>query len=1060
MSNSDSNGAGDGDGDGGAAPSTTCNDAALHVDGCDDDDDHDDDDDQDDHDDDDSSSSDEDESGRRPGKKGSGDVDYSSAPAFEMVLLTAVKFARAQGATEDTTVRLVMTIASQYCEAILPTRSSIASKLPDEDVVNLARKVANSAVEDAAALDGHRISTRDITIRGQTILSVPNDHEIVYKPLLSNLKNLAELGKNIRKATTLPSVDCEPDRHNFGPMSRVHVGDGLMEAPQLSLYSAEQAIPNFIAGWLSHVGIPLDPEQIAATCPSVKTLDDIVVDGTRDSILLLERELKDAVAIFIACDKGNRKGIAHLPKVLSWWCSKQGCVRSACIDADGSGSSSKDCAEAIRLSLKKFQNTKIILRGQATDAGGGGVTESLAKALKELGLTEEEYAVANCTLHALQMAFANPIKEIFGEGGLDRRNVMQLIHSCYDLQSCFEKTEGEMKWEIANGAAPDKAISKAVLTRWWHVNTAAQHLKNNWQQWRIFATGCLNATTADTAPGKISSSILSLMEEPKIYCDLLFICGYSKAFFVPHMEWLQDHDAIAGDFGYRARDMPVRAYIIVRDLTKMSTEWENMAEFKEFVDAINEFAPPSQPEAPAPAPEAPAPIPEPTARRSGRSRMLSTLGQIMEDQRAADQAQREARTAAADAAADDDDDGVEEQPGENNATGNTNAEDGVDVVTDEGYFRRSSDTYTHNEIKNEIKLFFDEAIKMAKKHFARWSGDLLHVGLAGEKESASALARAFAGKTVEGSYESTTHGCTIDVADMTSYLVENAAGIDIEEVKKRKLVSDHWHAISNHMAEGEDLWSSTIPVMLEMRSDAENTILPLASSTHRVEAQVRECSLVSSTNRGEVKRSDYIIQRSTNTSSINRQANKTREGRVLHANASVTAGVPGQRQMQSGGAEDPKKKTRQNVRGEARTVVQLQNARDRYQKLNRIQNLVQKQKELKTILKRKDENRSDMSRATEEAKKFRRKYLLSRAPNKRQKERGVDRTYLVVGRIPYKSLRAIVSEHMHFLHAELAHRGTDAADIPTGFRERIKMLKEMENDVKSFRAQTQVNFEL
>jgi len=80
-----------------------------------------------------------------------------------------------------------------------------------------------------------------------------------------------------------------------------------------------------------------------------------------------------------------------------------------------------------------------------------------------------------------------------------------------------------------------------------------------------------------------------------------------------------------------------------------------------------------------------------------------------------------------------------------------------------------------NEIKAEINLFFDTAIKMAKKHFARWSGDLLHYGLAGEKESATALARAFAGMPVEGSYESTTHGCTINLADMTSYLVEDAA---------------------------------------------------------------------------------------------------------------------------------------------------------------------------------------------------------------------------------------------------------------------------------------------
>jgi hypothetical protein len=245
-----------------------------------------------------------------------------------------------------------------------------------------------------------------------------------------------------------------------------------------------------------------------------------------------------------------------------------------------------------------------------------------------------------------------------------------------------------------------------------------------------------------------------------------------------------------------------------------------------------------------------------------------------------------------------------------------------------------------------------------------------------------------------------------------------------------------------------------------MKADAKTSILPLASSTHRVEAQVRECSLVSSTNRGEVKRSDYIIQRSTNTSSINREANKTREGRTLHANASVTAGMQGQRQTKSGGPENPKKKIRQTVRGEARTIVQLNNAKERHQNLNRIRGLLVKQKKLKDALKTKNENRSDMARATAQANEFRRKHLLERAPNKRQRERGVDRTYLVVGRIPYKALRATIPNHMNLLRAELVHRGADPATIPNGCRDRIKMLKELENDKKSFRAKTTVNFEL
>ena len=649
---------------------------------------------------------------------------------------------------------------------------------------------------------------------------------------------------------------------------------------------------------------------------------------------------------------------------------------------------------------------------------------------------EEEYSVANCTLHALQMAFANPVKEIFGEGGLDRRNVMQLIHSCYDLQSCFEKTEREMKWEIANGTPPPEAISKAVLTRWWHVNTAAQHLKKNWQQWRIFATGCLNATTADTAPGKISSSILSLMDESKIHCDLLFICAYSKAFFTPHMEWLQGHDDVAKDFGYRSRDMATRSYIIHRDLTTMQANWETMPEYHEFVEEAKKLFP-SRPPPPPPADD---PAPEPNRRSSSRSRILTERG---EELQALLDARRDAQMG-----------GEGEEEGQSGEV--DDAEE--DIVTDEGFFRRCSDNYTYQDIKEEIDLFFSIAIKMATKHFALWTGPLLPCGLAGEKQSAQALAQLITGKEVDGTYHSDTHGCSIDLADMVAFF-RDTAKVNVEEMKNKSFVSEHLDAISK-IAEGEDLWNSTIPVVVAMRNDAEATIIPLASSTHRVEAQVRECSLVASTNRGEDRRSDYIFQRSSNTRAVNQEARSTRRGRCLHANGSIRGGVQGQRQTSSGEAEDPTKKQRERTRGEERIKIQLTSTEKRYAAIQRIPGILGKQKRMKNALVTKNDLKAQISRANGEAEEFRRRYMISRAQNKRQKERGVDRTYLVVGRIPYKSLRAGVPEHMNFLHTELVHRRTDAADIPAGFRERIKMLKKMEKDNKSFRAQTQVNFEL
>ena len=202
------------------------------------------------------------------------------------------------------------------------------------------------------------------------------------------------------------------------------------------MYAAEQAIPSFIAGWLTHHTIPFDPAVLATTCPSEKTLNDIVIDGTRDSILLLEEELADAVAIFIACDKGNRKGIAHFPKVLSWWSKKYSCVRSVCIDADGSGSTSDKCAKAIELSLKKFQNQTVVLRGQTTDSGGEA--EDPTKKQRERTRGEERIKIQ---LTSTEKRYA-AIQRIPGILGKQKRMKNALVTK-NDLKAQISRANGE-----------------------------------------------------------------------------------------------------------------------------------------------------------------------------------------------------------------------------------------------------------------------------------------------------------------------------------------------------------------------------------------------------------------------------------------------------------------------------------------------------------------------------------------------------------------------------------------------------------------------------------------
>ena len=84
------------------------------------------------------------------------------------------------------------------------------------------------------------------------------------------------------------------------------------------------------------------------------------------------------------------------------------------LDLNASGGSTSDCATAVQDSLKKVfggNDGSFVLWGQTTDSGGGGVLDGLAKALKELELCcADEYLVAACAIHGLQLQLAVPIK--------------------------------------------------------------------------------------------------------------------------------------------------------------------------------------------------------------------------------------------------------------------------------------------------------------------------------------------------------------------------------------------------------------------------------------------------------------------------------------------------------------------------------------------------------------------------------------------------------------------------------------------------------------------------
>ena len=68
-------------------------------------------------------------------------------------------------------------------------------------------------------------------------------------------------------------------------------------------------------------------------------------------------------------------------------------------------------------------------------------------------------------------------------------NAVQLIHSLFDLQCCYNTEERKVMMDISNVVPPEKVIVKGLITVLWHVNMEPIHLVffvhngNNYCSW-------------------------------------------------------------------------------------------------------------------------------------------------------------------------------------------------------------------------------------------------------------------------------------------------------------------------------------------------------------------------------------------------------------------------------------------------------------------------------------------------------------------------------------------------------------------------------------------------
>jgi hypothetical protein len=464
---------------------------------------------------------------------------------------------------------------------------------------------------------------RDVSVTVNGVITkiekVPVTYEVVHKVQCSILDKAKQELTILRKSL-------EKEKFCGGDLANRLYASAIVLSPGLSFTAAETLIPIIVAAFLaqsSGESFSLDKySSLATSFPSAAHLQKCIMGYAVDCLMEVAEELHNAEAVYLTSDKGNKKGLGHFVKILSWWDNKLERVQMFTLDIDASEGTSSGCADAVEHSMKKLFSA-IKLSGQLTDSGGGGVLEDFASELKKRNLCHDIYHVANCTLHAIQLALSNPVKAAFQDGGLGSRNMMQMLHSIYDLQQSMELATfvGYLKkgqgwaavnrspaqptatnedqflvdwWELLSfvpnvfdETAPIKKCPAAVLTRWWYVGMAAEYAAEHYLAIFRACQMIVNDYGASSSPNMIASALYSLMLEQQIFADLVFFRIFHNEFLVEHFEWLQLADCLTKEPGFRSHQIALRYYIMDNDINNIATQLENESRFVDWRTTIS-----------------------------------------------------------------------------------------------------------------------------------------------------------------------------------------------------------------------------------------------------------------------------------------------------------------------------------------------------------------------------------------------------------------------------------------------------------------------------------------
>jgi hypothetical protein len=258
-------------------------------------------------------------------------------------------------------------------------------------------------------------------------------------------------------------------------------------------------------------------------------------------------------------------------------------------------------------SLKKFGRPNKQVSGTTSDSGAG-TPESFAKSCEQLAIWHSRGMIDSCALHDIQSVFRLAMQQYVGEGGLDARNAIQLLHTVFSLYhelrprwkrivklvwAKTHETQEEMPADLLHSIdAPKdllKAMQEPLVTRWWTIGSLALLTAKHLQFFMLLAKGVCNMTKTIEKDNVIASNLLSLASSEWIVGDVFFIAAIAKSWLNPHMKFFQGPDPNVGEPGFLSYHRQVRFFLMMDDINRMKRNWRGHEAFSKFASKVDEM---------------------------------------------------------------------------------------------------------------------------------------------------------------------------------------------------------------------------------------------------------------------------------------------------------------------------------------------------------------------------------------------------------------------------------------------------------------------------------------